>query len=635
MKPRSMRDALNKPVVERVGARRLGADGSLLSGATSPADLLAPDGIDRAANGLIQAGDSFLVTLEVRTFPPSLALGWLHDPRLELDAPGITVHQSIEPVPDVTARRLLSRSENAALSTLQGDVQAGASSDVDAEQGREAAAALRRELAAGTDRLMNVAITVTVCGATAQEAAQQAAFVRQTAAGQGVDLRIMRFLQWEGYLGSLPLALHSRAVRHDFSGRAAAMGLPLSSNTLSGRRGRPLFWGEHPRTGTPVLWDRRVATNPHALVVAESGSGKTYAMAGYIAQETAIGEDAMLILDPKQREYMNLVNTLGGMYLSLSASSPFHINPLELPQLTSERSALVARMQEDLLGQRVNVVNALIVNELRANGSAVDGWGVALVDRAIRTAYESRGIARDDTTSFVRPMPTFSDVRAALHELAESESDPTARSSGRDLARALALFCRGTELGALFDHPSSIPTTNPLLGIDIWSLLSSSQNAMLKRVIPVVVADFFQTVAINRPTGRHYHLVLDEAHALLSTEAGARTMDMVFRIGRSLGFMATVITQGLSDLQSSAYTETLLENAKTKLILGLNRDSNAVDHAAQLLHLNDQEQLYLASCEMVPGSGAGALLLADGQRTKLWIPRWPDMLHAIVTGQNV
>jgi len=630
----SLREALSKPVVERLGARRLPVDGALLSGATSPADVLAPDGVDRSSNDVVQAGDSFLVSLEVRTFPPGLALGWLHDPRLDLDAPGITVHQSIEPVADITARRVLSRSENAALGTLLGDAQTGSSADVDAEQGREAAAALRRELAAGTDRLMSVSITVTVCGATAQEARQQAEYVRQTAAGQGVDLRLMRFMQWEGYLATLPLALPSRAVRHDFSGRAAAMGLPHSSSTLDGRRGRPLWWGEHPRTGAPVLWDRRVATNPHALVVAESGSGKTYAMAGYIAQEIAMGEHAVLILDPKQREYMGLVNRLGGVYLSLSASSSYHINPLELPRLTPERGALVARMQEDLLGQRVNIVNALLVNELRANGSAVDGWGVSLVDRAIRTAYERRGILRDDTATFVLPMPTLSDVRDALHELAEAEADTQARSAARELARSLALFCRGTELGALFDHPSSIPTDNPLLGIDIWSLLSSSQNAMLKRVIPVVVADFFQTVAINRPTGRHYHLVLDEAHALLSTEAGARTMEMVYRVGRSLGFMATVITQGWGDLQRSSYTETLLENAKTKLILGLNRDSNAVDRAAQLLHLNEQERAYLASCQLIPGSGAGALLLADSQRTKLWIPRWPDTLHAIVTGQR-
>ena len=367
MSRRSLRAALDKPVLERVGTRKLPLNNSMLSGATSTADVFAPDGVDRSGTGIMQAGDSFLVSLEVRTFPPGLALGWLHDARLELDAPGITVHQSIEPVADITARRVLSRSENAALGTLHGDAQTGSSADVDAEQGREAAAALRRELAAGTDRLINVAVTVTVCAATAQEAWQQAEYVRQTAAGQGVDLRIMRFLQWEGYLGTLPLALHSRAVRHDFSGRAAAMGLPLSSSTLSGTRGRPLLWGEHPRTGMPVLWDRRGATNPHALVVAESGSGKTYAMSGYIAQEAAIGDDAVLILDPKQREYMGLVTQLGGVYLSLSAASAFHINPLELPRLTRERGELVARMQEDLLGQRVNIVNALIVNELRAN----------------------------------------------------------------------------------------------------------------------------------------------------------------------------------------------------------------------------------------------------------------------------
>lgn len=76
----------------------------------------------------------------------------------------------------------------------------------------------------------------------------------------------------------------------------------------------------------------------------------------------------------------------------------------------------------------------------------------------------------------------------------------------------------------------------------------------------------------------------------------------------------------------------LLENARTKLILGLNRDSDAVARAAAILGLNEQEAAYLASCRMMKGVGSTALLLADGERTPLMIPRWPEPIDRIVAG---
>ena len=139
---------------------------------------------------------------------------------------------------------------------------------------------------------------------------------------------------------------------------------------------------------------------------------------------------------------------------------------------------------------------------------------------------------------------------------------------------------------------------------------------------------------IKRPTGRRAHLVLDEAHALLHSEARARTMQTIFRIGRSLQFKATVITQSLDNLDGSEQTRVLLENAKTKLVLGLNQDSSAITRAASLLGLNEQEEAYLATCRMVKGVGSTALLLADAERTPLMIPMWPETIHEIVTGPS-
>ncbi len=611
----SLRDALSRPIIEPV--RRRTTDAAFLSGATTLTTLLAPDGIDRRWSHMVQVGDSFITTLEVRAFPPVLALAWLDHAGLGLDGVGITVHQRLVPIPDALARRWLARSEDAALGTLAGDAQAGTHFDAEAQQGVEAAAALRHDLTAGTDRLFQVAITITVAAATPEELAARVDRIRQAAAQQGILLGTMQFQQWEGYLDSLPLGRTPAGLMHDASGRAAAMGMPTASPGLTRRGGLPIVWGEHPRSGAPVVYDRWQATNPHMLIVAESGSGKTYTMGGLLAQELALGEDALLILDPKRQEYRALTTALGGAYISLSSRAGYHINPLELPPLAPERARAVAALEEDLLAQRISIVKALISRELKAQGTHVDATGAAAIQDAIAAAYAARGISSDPHT-FIQPMPTFSDVQQHLAEIAP------------DLARAMTLFTRGI-IGDLFNHPSNVPTDNPLLAIDLWTLLQSNDD-MLARLLPVIVMDFFVTTAINRPTGRRSHLVLDEAHALLHSEVGARTLQMIFRIGRSLQFKATVITQSLDDLDESEQTRVLLENARTKLILGLNQDSDAVNRAAAILRLNDQEAAYLATCRIERGIGATALLLADGERTPLFIPQWPDTIHRIVTG---
>src|SRR5262245_49170300 len=205
--PMSLRSALDKPIIES-RRRPTFPPGSMRVrvGATTLPDLLAPDGVDRRWNHMLQVGDSYVTTLELRGFPPALPLAWLTDPSLGLDAPGITVHQRIVPVPDGLARRILAKSEDAALGTLVGDMQAGTNLDVDAQQGMEAAATLRRDLAAGTDRMFQYTITIAIAAPTPEELTARVDAMRLAASQQGIQLGVARFQQWEGYIESLPLA---------------------------------------------------------------------------------------------------------------------------------------------------------------------------------------------------------------------------------------------------------------------------------------------------------------------------------------------------------------------------------------------------------------------------------------------
>lgn len=65
------------------------------------------------------------------------------------------------------------------------------------------------------------------------------------------------------------------------------------------------------------------------------------------------------------------------------------------------------------------------------------------------------------------------------------------------------------------------------------------QDQTLQRVIPTLIADYDMTVAM-RGTGRKMELIIDEDWAVLNTAAGTQTIEMLARIGRSLGVAVTV-----------------------------------------------------------------------------------------------
>lgn len=158
--------------------------------------------------------------------------------------------------------------------------------------------------------------------------------------------------------------------------------MPTATPGLRSRGGLPLVWGR--ALGAPAAADRLGPLDhdqPARAGDRRAGSGKTYAVSGLIAQELALGQDAILILDPKLQEYRPLVTALGGAYISLSEASGYHINLLELPRSSPERAQAVAGLEEDLLGQRVGVVKALIARELKAMGTRVDAVAVAEIVR--------------------------------------------------------------------------------------------------------------------------------------------------------------------------------------------------------------------------------------------------------------
>src|SRR5207302_2895662 len=157
--------------------------------------------------------------------------------------------------------------------------------------------------------------------------------------------------------------------------------------------------GYHPRTGVPIFCDRFALgphrPNAHKLIVAPSGSGKSYEIKGDVASLLLAGV-AVHVVD-WQDEYIRLAEALGGMVIRLGAGS--RINPFELaeagkPGAVAQQSLFVESLVETMLG------------ELEPAERAALGW-------AIGSCYRLTGITADPATHDRTP-PELLDLLAAL-----------------------------------------------------------------------------------------------------------------------------------------------------------------------------------------------------------------------------
>jgi hypothetical protein len=100
--------------------------------------------------------------------------------------------------------------------------------------------------------------------------------------------------------------------------------LPSSPATTQAVGGVPILYGVRAEeasggTGAPIVVDCFALTVPHEVVIAASGSGKTYQMGWPLLQRFAYGHCAICVIDPKNQEYRALIErTLGGQYLVLA-----------------------------------------------------------------------------------------------------------------------------------------------------------------------------------------------------------------------------------------------------------------------------------------------------------------------------
>jgi hypothetical protein len=270
------------------------------------AAVLGPSGVESTPRYL-KVGDGYVATLIVTGYPPDVGMAWL-DPLLSW--PGrLDVVEHIDPLPQATAARRLRQQRARLESVRRADADKGRLADPVTEAAADDAADLADRVARGASRLHRVGHYLCVHAPTEDDLTEAVAQVRAVAASVLLDTQPATWRQLQAWLSTLPLGADMLRMRRVFDSDALAAAFPLASADLPAPLpGQTMptggvLYGLNTASNGVVWWNRWAQDNHNSVVLARSGSGKSY----LVKLETLrcpvhsdpVGVDPLLVFEPQ------------------------------------------------------------------------------------------------------------------------------------------------------------------------------------------------------------------------------------------------------------------------------------------------------------------------------------------------
>jgi type IV secretory pathway VirB4 component len=538
-----------------------------------PPGAFGPDAVEVRPRTL-RAGDGVCASFAVTGYPAEVPLGWLEP--LIADPGRLDVSLHIEPVPpQVAATRLrhqLARLESSSRTARA----AGRLADFEAEAAADDAADLAAQLARGQGRLFRAGLYFTVHARDEEDLQAESERVRALAASMLLDARPASWRSLQGWVTTLPLATDALQLRRTMDTSALAASFPFTSADLSAgaSSATAVLYGLNTASSSLVMWDRWACDNYNCVILARSGSGKSYLAKLELLRSAYAGIEA-IVIDPED-EYARLCQASGGTLIR-PGQAGVRINPLDLPPAADGPDTLIRR------ALFTHTLTAVLLGEQPGPAER------AALDTAVIQAYERSGITSDPAT-WNRPAPLLRDLAQAL----AGSDDP----AGRGLAARLAPYVTGSWRG-LFDGPSTVRPGGHLV---VWSLRDLAEELRPLGTLLTLDATWQR---VTSPRDRRPRLVVvDEGWLLMQQPDSARWLFRLAKSARKHWAGLTVVTQDAADVLGSPLGQAVVANAATQILM--RQSPQAIDQVTEAFGLSAGERAFLLS------AGRGQALLAAG-----------------------
>ncbi|MGG1639046.1 VirB4-like conjugal transfer ATPase, CD1110 family [Paenibacillus sp. NRS-1760] len=461
------------------------------------------------------------------------------------------------------------------------------------EQQRKESKEFLDDLTTRDQRMMFGLLTMVHIAESKEQLDQDSEALLTTARKHLCQLAPLTFQQMDGLNTVLPYGLRKVQALRTLTTESTAVFIPFRAQEVMHPGG--VYQGQNVISKNMIFASRKQLLNGNSFILGVPGSGKSFTAKREIVNQVLASDDDVILIDP-EREYSALVEALGGETIHISATSPNHINAMDLNRQYGDganpiilKSEFVLSLCEQLLG-----------------GYPLGAKEKSLIDRCTASVY--RGFLQ---SQYKGEPPTLRDFHAELLRQAEPEA--------QDIALAIELFTSGSL--NTFAQPTNVNVHNRLISYDILDL----GKQLLPIGMLVVLDSILNRITQNRVKGKNTYIFIDEIYLLFQHEYSANFLYALWKRVRKYGAFCTGITQNVDDLLQSHTARTMLANSE--FIVMLNQSSTDRKELAELLNISDLQLSYITNVD------AGNGLMKIGSSLVPFADQFPrdTMLYQLMT----
>ena len=372
----------------------------------------------------------------------------------------------------------------------------------------------------------------------------------------------LKFQQLDGLNTAIPFGVRKIDSLRTLTTESLAVFMPFRVQEI--RHNNGIYYGQNVISKNMIIADRKQLLNGNSFILGVSGSGKSFAAKEEIITTMLRDKNSDIVLIDPENEYAHLVKALGGEVIKISATSPNHINAMDMNSEYGDGANPVILKSEFILS---------LCEQLIGSGK-LEAKQKSIIDRCTANVYRYYQQGNYQGTP-----PTLKDFYDELLKQNEPEA--------QDIALAIELFVNGSL--NTFAKETNVDTNNRLICYDILEL----GKQLLPIGMLVVLDSILNRITRNRAKGRNTFIFIDEIYLLFQHEYSANFLFTLWKRVRKYGAFCTGLTQNLEDMLQSHTARTMLANSE--LIVMLNQASTDRLELAKLLNISDLQMSYITN----------------------------------------
>ena len=423
------------------------------------------------------------------------------------------------------------------------------------------------DLTTRDQRMLFAVVTLVHMADTKKQLDEDTEAIKTASRKKLCQLAVLKWQQMDGLNTALPIGVRKINVMRTLTTESLAVLMPFRVQEIAHKHG--IYYGQNAISKNMIIADRRQLMNGNSFIIGVSGSGKSFAGKNEVVN-LMLAENADIIIVDPEREYSALVRAMGGEVIHISATSPNHINAMDLNREYGDGANPVILKSEFILS---------LCEQLIGSGS-LGAKQKSIIDRCTARIYwhyqenDYRGLP-----------PTLQDFHTELMMQPEQEA--------RELALAIELFTKGS-LNTFAKH-TNVDTNNRLICFDILDL----GKQLMPIGMLVILDSILNRITRNRAQGRQTFIFIDEIYLLFQQEYSANFLFTLWKRVRKYGAYCTGLTQNLEDLLQSHTARTMLANSE--FLIMLNQAPTDKYELAKLINISDEQMGYIT--DVSPGCG--------------------------------